>query len=289
MNRKPNPIRMTPTIALPGLVNPHDLTADRQFSMNLARGMEVLRAFTATDPMLGNREISDRTGLPKPTVSRLTYTLTLLGYLTRDVGLQKYRLGTGVLSLGHPLLASMHVRQAARPLMEQLARKTGCTVNLGMRDRSNVVYIETVRTDTGNVFLPDIGSTRPLLAAAIGRALILACAPAERKAILNHLKVQDRALFEQHRAAWEADQKRFEAHGFCHARRRLAEGRARGRGAGPARAARSAGRDELHARGVPDAEGQARARGRPAPARRGPPARSHPGPALSGPHRKPTR
>ncbi|MEO6746543.1 MAG: IclR family transcriptional regulator [Caldimonas sp.] len=209
---------MTTTIALPGLVNPHDLSADRQFSMNLARGMEVLRAFTATDPMLGNREISDRTGLPKPTVSRLTYTLTLLGYLTRDVGLQKYRLGTGVLSLGHPLLASMHVRQAARPLMEQLARKTGCTVNLGMRDRSNVVYIETVRTDTGNVFLPDIGSTRPLLAAAIGRALILACAPAERKAILNHLKVQDRALFEQHRAAWEADQKRFEAHGFCHSR-----------------------------------------------------------------------
>ena len=213
--RKP---RNVTTIALPGLVDPHDLSADRQFSMNLARGMEVLRAFTATDPMLGNREISDRTGLPKPTVSRLTYTLTLLGYLTRDVGLQKYRLGTGVLSLGHPLLASMHVRQAARPLMEQLARKTGCTVNLGMRDRSNVVYIETVRTDTGNVFLPDIGSTRPLLAAAIGRALILACAPAERKAILNHLKVQDRALFEQHRAAWEADQKRFEAHGFCHSR-----------------------------------------------------------------------
>jgi len=218
MNRNRSRTRMTTTIALPGLVNPHDLSADRQFSMNLARGMEVLRAFTATDPMLGNREISDRTGLPKPTVSRLTYTLTLLGYLTRDVGLQKYRLGTGVLSLGHPLLASMHVRQAARPLMEQLARKTGCTVNLGMRDRSNVVYIETVRTDTGNVFLPDIGSTRPLLAAAIGRALILACAPAERKAILNHLKVQDRALFEQHRAAWEADQKRFEAHGFCHSR-----------------------------------------------------------------------
>jgi DNA-binding IclR family transcriptional regulator len=94
-------------IALPGLVNPHDLTADRQFSMNLARGMEVLRAFTAVDPVLGNREISDRTGLPKPTVSRLTYTLTLLGYLSRVEGLQKYRLGSGVLSLGYPLLANM--------------------------------------------------------------------------------------------------------------------------------------------------------------------------------------
>ncbi|MBL0151420.1 MAG: IclR family transcriptional regulator [Ideonella sp.] len=208
---------MTP-IALPGLVDPHDLSADRQFSMNLARGMAVLRAFTSSDPMLGNREIADRTGLPKPTVSRLTYTLMLLGYLSRDAGLQKYRLGSGVLSLGQPLLASMPVRQAARPLMEQLARKTGCTVNLGMRDRGNVVYIETVRVDAGNVYLPDIGSTRPLLGSAIGRALILACTASDRKAILNHLKVHDKALFDQHRVAWEADQKLFAAHGFCHSR-----------------------------------------------------------------------
>ena len=211
------PRTMTP-IALPGLVDPHDLSADRQFSMNLARGMAVLRAFTSSDPMLGNREISDRTGLPKPTVSRLTYTLMLLGYLSRDAGLQKYRLGSGVLSLGHPLLASMPVRQAARPLMEQLARKTGCTVNLGMRDRGNVVYIETVRVDAGNVFLPDIGSTRPLLGSSIGRALILACNVTDRKAILNHLRVHDKALFDQHRAAWESDQKVFAAHGFCHSR-----------------------------------------------------------------------
>lgn len=216
MSPKQTKTRM-PQITLPGLVDPHDLLADRQFSMNLARGMEVLRAFTPADPMLGNRELSDRTGLPKPTISRLTYTLTLLGYLSRDASLQKYRLGAGVLSLGHPLLASMHVRQVARPLMVQLARSTGCTVNLGMRDRDNVVYVETVRADAGNMHHPDIGSTRPLLATAIGRALILACPPADRSAILNFLKVHDNALFEKRRAAWESDQKRFAAHGYCHA------------------------------------------------------------------------
>lgn len=205
-------------ITLPGLVNPHDLLADRQFSMNLARGLEVLRAFTPADPMLGNREISDRTGLPKPTVSRLTYTLTLLGYLSRDASTQKYRLGTGVLSLSHPMLASMQVRQTARPLMAQLARKTGCTVNLGMRDRGNVVYIDTVRADDANIHLPDIGSTRPLLAAAIGRALILACHQSERTAILNYLMVHDKDLFERHSAVWNSDQKGFAKRGFCHSR-----------------------------------------------------------------------
>lgn len=206
------------SIQLPGLIDPHDLSTDRQFSMNLARGMQVLRAFSVREPLLGNRELSDRTGLAKPTISRLTYTLTLLGYLSVDAGLKKYRLGSGVLSLSHPLLASMRVRQAARPLMEQLAQKTGCSVNLGLRDRADVVYIDTVRTDSANPYLPDIGSTRPLISSAIGRALILACPATERTAILNYLRLQDRQNFDDCRNAWDADVNLFAQQGYCHAR-----------------------------------------------------------------------
>lgn len=206
------------SIHLPGLVNPHDLSADRQFSMNLARGMEVLRAFTLADPVLGNREISDRTGLPKPTVSRLTYTLTLLGYLSLVDSLHKYRLGSGVLSLGYPLLANMRIRQIARPIMEKLAQETHCTVNLGMRDRTSVVYINTCRVDLGNVYQPDIGSTRPLLSTAIGRALIVAGSPLERSAILNRLRVEDLERFELDKPRWEADQKAFGQCGYCYSR-----------------------------------------------------------------------
>lgn len=186
--------------------------------MNLARGLEVLRVFTAANPVLGNREIAERTGLPKPTVSRLTYSLTLLGYLSRDSQLQKYRLGPGVLSLGYPLLASMQVRQLAKPLMESLARTTGCTVNLGVRDRDLVVYIDSVRADSSNQHLPDIGSTRPLLSSAIGRALILACPPAEQRAILNFLKVKDAAEFAAQRSNWQADEERFGQDGYCYSK-----------------------------------------------------------------------
>lgn len=213
MHRPP----MKTAVALPGLVDPHDLSTDRQFSMNLARGLEVLRAFTPLEPTLGNREISDRTGLPKPTVSRLTYTLMLMGYLSRDARLQKFRLGPGVLSLAHPLLASMPVRQLARPLLEALARKTGCTVNLGMRDRANVVYVDSVHADSSNQHHPEIGSSRPLLPCAIGRALILGRPSQERTAILNYLKVQNGEQFEQYRAIWERDARLFAEHGFCQA------------------------------------------------------------------------
>lgn len=206
----------SPDVPVPGLLGVDELATDRQFATNLARGLDVLRAFTPSDPMLGNREIADRTGLPKATVSRLTYTLTALGYLTRLEKLQKYRLGSGVLSLGYPLLASLQVRQVARPYMEQIARDTGCTVNLGMRDRLNVVYVDTIRADAGNLYQPDIGSTRPLLSTSMGRALLLGAPAAERTAILNRLKVEDPRRHALDRPLFDADAKLFHARGFCH-------------------------------------------------------------------------
>ena len=189
--------------------------SDRQFSNNLARGLDVLRAFTPADPMLGNRELADRTGLPKATISRLTYTLTLLGYLGYVERLQKYRLGAGVLSMGYPLLVSLQVRQAARPVMERIARETGCTVNLGMRDRCQVVYVDTCRVDRGNLYQPDIGSSRPLLLTSIGRALLLSLPVEQRSAVVNRIKVQEPAQYEGGAALWERDLRGFAERGYC--------------------------------------------------------------------------
>lgn len=204
-----------PNIQLPGLVDPHDLSTDRQFAMNLARGLMVLRAFTASTPLLGNRELSDRTGLPKPTISRLTYTLALMGYLDRDKATQKYRLGPGILSFAYPYLAGMPVRHFARPLMERLAYRTGCNVNLGVRDRGDVVYVDGVRADRGDLYRPDVGGVSPLLSSASGRALILGSSAQEQTAILNFLRVRDRSVFDRFSAVFEEDRKRFKSDGYC--------------------------------------------------------------------------
>lgn len=54
---------------------------DRQFVTALARGLELLRCFTPSESVLGNQELARKTGLPKPTITRMTHTLTRLGYL----------------------------------------------------------------------------------------------------------------------------------------------------------------------------------------------------------------
>src|SRR5262245_65946491 len=94
---------------------------DRKFVTALVRGLEVLRVFTPTEGLLGNGEIAERTGLPKPTVSRLTYTLTKLGHLAHVERLAKYQLAPAALALRYTALANIRVRQLARSARQDLA------------------------------------------------------------------------------------------------------------------------------------------------------------------------
>ena len=92
---------------------------DRQFVNALARGLEILRCFRPGEKFLTNTELAKRTGLPKPTITRLTYTLTKLGYLDSPADRGQYQLASGVLSLGYSLLSNLDVRELARPGMRE--------------------------------------------------------------------------------------------------------------------------------------------------------------------------
>jgi hypothetical protein len=59
---------------------------ERYFITALARGLEVLACFRSADKGLSNQQIAERCGLPKSTVTRITYTLTTLGYLAQEPG-----------------------------------------------------------------------------------------------------------------------------------------------------------------------------------------------------------
>ncbi len=190
-------------------------TRDRQFVTSLARGLEVLRAFRPGDGVLSNLEISERTGLPKPTVSRLTHTLTKLGFLTRSERLRKYQLGTPVLSLGHALLANLDIRQVARPFMQELANHANCSVSLGSRDRLNMVYIEHCR-DNGTVTLRlDLGSHIPIATTSMGRAFLSSLPETERNYLLTAIKRRSGKDWPKIEKGIELARRDIEERGFC--------------------------------------------------------------------------
>lgn len=186
-----------------------------QFASTLANGFDVLRCFSAARPVLGNKDIAEALGLSKPTVSRLTFTLVALGYLTRDDETRKYALAPAVLSLGYPLLVQLTVRRLAEHGMFDLARFARGPVSIGMRDRIQVVYVETVHDRDNNGAKPDIGSTRPLLRTAIGHALLSAHASRDRELLLDLLAAQDPEHDDNSRQALSSSIKAIEERGFC--------------------------------------------------------------------------
>jgi len=160
---------------------------DRQFVAALARGLEILRAFRPGEGPLGNLDIAQRTGLPKPTVSRLTYTLMRLGHLVYLERLGKYQVGPAVLSLGHLALGNLVVRQIARPHVQALAEHANLPVTLGSRDRLGMICLETCHGRETMTLKLDIGMRIPLATTAMGRAYIAGMPEREREYVLAHM------------------------------------------------------------------------------------------------------
>ncbi|TAL98204.1 MAG: IclR family transcriptional regulator [Paraburkholderia sp.] len=166
---------------------PSDLLDDRKFVVALARGLELLRAFRPGESMLGNRDFVERTGLPKATVNRLAYTLTVLGYLRLDESHGKYALDAGVLSLGFALLSGTDTLELARPHMRTLAREVGAAVSLGCRDGLDMIYLDTIRSETALTLGLASGSRLSMLTSSMGRAYLAVQPPEVRAALLVEL------------------------------------------------------------------------------------------------------
>jgi DNA-binding IclR family transcriptional regulator len=161
---------------------------DRSFVVALSRGLDVLRAFHPNDGLLGNQEIAARTNLPKPTVSRLTYTLTKLGYLTPVPRFEKYQLAPSAMSLGYAALANLGVRHLSENYRDEVMQATGGAVAVGGRDRLSMIYFGQSRGGSTLGVQLDVGSRVPIATTAMGRAYIWALPDEERASLLRELR-----------------------------------------------------------------------------------------------------
>lgn len=164
---------------------------DRKFVVALARGLEVLRCFRARDGFLTNQEIAERTGLPKPTVTRISYTLCELGYLQQNPRLGKYQLAPGAITLGYAALANLGIRHVAREFMDHAAELLAAPVALGVLDRNKALYIDISRGSATFTVQLDIGSRIPLVSTAMGRALLVCLPDDERETLIRQAVARD--------------------------------------------------------------------------------------------------
>jgi DNA-binding IclR family transcriptional regulator len=191
------------------------VATDRSFVVALSRGLDVLRAFQPNDGLLGNQEIAARTNLPKPTVSRLTYTLTKLGYLTPVPRFEKYQLAPSAMALGYAALANLGLRHLSEPFREEVMRETGGAVAVGGRDRHSMIYFGQSRNGLTLGVQLDVGSRIPIATTAMGRAYIWALPPDERVTLLRELREHYGGRWPKMRDGIERSGEMIAKHGFA--------------------------------------------------------------------------
>ncbi len=145
---------------------------------SVGRALTILQILADHGGELGVTDLGRRLGVHKATASRLVATLAEHGLVERNPLTDKYRLGFGVVRLAAAKVARIDLVQQARPVLEQLAERTGETVNLAILDEEWAVNIDQVTGARAVVSVSWVGKRTPLHATSSGKVL-LAHAPAE--------------------------------------------------------------------------------------------------------------
>src|SRR5690348_4785353 len=145
---------------------------------SLDRATAILKALASGPRRLGVSELADRLGLARPTVHGLLQTLQSHGFVEQDPYSDKYQLGPGLLQLGYSYLDLDELRSRSISHADNLAKRTGAAVRVGVMHGSSVVVVHHVFRPDAAFGVLEVGLQLPLHATALGKA-ILAFSPAQ--------------------------------------------------------------------------------------------------------------
>ncbi|WP_144109436.1 IclR family transcriptional regulator [Paraburkholderia sp. BCC1886] len=156
----------------------------------LSRGLSVLEAVTASPHPVTVKELADMTGIPRPTVARIASTLVNAGYVRQLDGKDRFFPTTRSLELANTFLAHFDMRKAVKPFLRELAEECGAAVHLCLRNRLDMVVIESVRPSVGPITVRlGLGDRLALARSAIGRAHLASLPAEERDPLLESLRL----------------------------------------------------------------------------------------------------
>ncbi len=149
--------------------------SNRDFVNSLARGLEVIRAFTRTRPSMTLSDIARATGMTRATVRRFVLTLVREGYAETDG--KYFNLKPKVLELGYAALSSLTFVDVAQPIIARLAYKLEESVFAAVLEDQDVVYVASATPPERYVSISvAVGSRAPAHAVSTGRVLLAALA-----------------------------------------------------------------------------------------------------------------
>jgi IclR family pca regulon transcriptional regulator len=155
----------------------------RDFVTALARGLNVIEAFTATQPEMTISEVAAATALSPATARRCLLTLESLGYV-RAHG-RRYLLCPRVLSLGNAYVESMNLREVAQMFLQDLVASFHDAASLTVLSGNDVLYVAHVASTMPTRFTRHAGARLPAHATSTGLLLLAHLDQEQREAYLT--------------------------------------------------------------------------------------------------------
>lgn len=138
----------------------------------IERMMTLLDALAQHPDPAPLKQLALETSLHPSTAHRILGAMALSGFVERGEG-GTYRLGIRLLELGNIVKSRISVRETALPFMQQLHAETGESVNLGMRQDDEIVYVERTSSGRSAVRIVHIvGARAPLHTTATGKLFL---------------------------------------------------------------------------------------------------------------------
>jgi len=135
----------------------------------IERMMKLLDVLSYHPDPVSLKQLALETGLHPSTAHRILAAMASSGFAERaDAG--TYRLGIRLLELGNLVKSRISIGQAAMPLMQRLHRQIGESVNLGVRQGDEIVYVERTSSGRSSVRVVHlVGARAPLHVTAVGK------------------------------------------------------------------------------------------------------------------------
>lgn len=150
----------------------------------LLKALEVLKCVGQQPEPLSLKDIALRVGMPKTSVFRYLRTFEAAGMIVHDKTRDLYRIDTriiGMINLGGEM---ERLRQICLPHMQRLCELSGETVNLGVMEGSDIVYLEIIESPHAGKLQARVGRRHPVHTTAIGKAMLARMPEEERSAAL---------------------------------------------------------------------------------------------------------
>ena len=141
-------------------------------NQSLIRALTLLERLSAAPGGVNLTDLSQQLGMPAATVHRLLSTFEELDFVEQDAKLGLWFVGLKAFTVGNAFLNRRDFVASARPHMHRLVEQCGETVNLGVIDQGEVVFISQVESREVMRMIVRLGSRSPIHASGVGKALL---------------------------------------------------------------------------------------------------------------------